>query len=133
MAKRQGIMLCYPYEEKRLRKWKPPFYIQPKLDGVRCRAELKTTGVELHSSTNQIITSVPHINKALDDMKHELWHHGIFELDGELYIHGWNFNQINSLVSRTVNRREDYEQMEYHVFDHISDVLDMDTRIYVRL
>ena len=38
MGKRTGIMLCYPFEEKRLNKWNPPYIIQPKLDGERCRA-----------------------------------------------------------------------------------------------
>ena len=31
-------MKAYPFEEKRLAKWRPPFIVQPKYDGVRCRA-----------------------------------------------------------------------------------------------
>ena len=34
----KGIMKCYPFEEKRLAEWNPPYICQPKYDGVRCRA-----------------------------------------------------------------------------------------------
>jgi len=34
--KRAGVQLCYPFEEKRLAKWEPPYIVQPKLDGERC-------------------------------------------------------------------------------------------------
>ena len=116
--KRKGAQLCYPLEERRLTEakfgWKHyfPHITQPKLDGERCRAICR--GHEkpiLLSSTESIITSVPHINKALQ----KKCFHG--ELDGELYIKGMDFDDISSIVSRTVNLHPDYEQMEYHIFD----------------
>ena len=33
-----GIMKAYPFSEDRLAKWEPPYVVQPKYDGVRCRA-----------------------------------------------------------------------------------------------
>ena len=38
MAKREGIMLAYPFDRKRLDKYTSPLIIQPKLNGDRCRA-----------------------------------------------------------------------------------------------
>jgi ATP-dependent DNA ligase len=114
--RRAGIMLCYPFEEKRLAKWQPPYIIQPKLDGVRCRAIIDTDGnVQMVSSEMHEITSMPHILSALQNsgLKN-------IELDGELYVHGKTFNDIISMTSRTANIRWDYDEMEYHVFDIVS-------------
>lgn len=114
--RRAGIMLCYPFEEKRLAKWQPPFIIQPKLDGVRCRALIDADGnVQMLSSEMHEINSMPHIISALQNS-------GLrnIELDGELYVHGKPFNDIVSMTSRTANLRWDYDEMEYHVFDIVS-------------
>jgi len=118
MSRRTGIMLCYPFEEKRLLKWKPPFLVQPKLDGVRCRAvpsNARFGEYILFSSEEHEIVSVPHINKAL--YKLGTWPQ---ELDGELYVHGMNFEDIFSITGRTVNLHPDYQEMQLHLFDTIS-------------
>ena len=62
----KNIMKCYPFEEKRLAKWKPPYIVQPKFDGVRCRAIPTDTGYLLVSSEENVIFSVPHINEELN-------------------------------------------------------------------
>lgn len=117
--KRSEIQLCYPLEERRLTEpkfgWSQNFPVicQPKLDGVRCRAVSDGHSVILLSSTCSTISSVPHINKELEAIKYR------FELDGELYIHGENFETINSIVSRTVNLHEDSSKIEFHAFDII--------------
>jgi len=113
--KRTGSMLCYPFEEKRLAKWEPPFIVQPKLDGVRCRAVWLANQYVLLSSTEEIISSVPHINQAL--LETGLWD----ELDGELYIHGSSFEQTNSVVSRTVNIHPEFDQVQFHIFDLVDE------------
>lgn len=115
-----GVMKCYPFEEKRLAKWEPPYIVQPKYDGVRCRAiplETRLKGNEylLLSSEENIIYSVPHIPEILSNI-------GIkAELDGELYCHGMSFEEILSITSRTVNIRSDYNKIQFHVFDIIND------------
>lgn len=114
--KRAGVQLCYPFEEKRLAKWKPPYVVQPKLDGVRCRAVRLQSGYVLLSSTEEPILSVPHINKALDKLGLRA------ELDGELYIRGATFEEIFSITSRTVNLHPDYDSMEFHIFDVVQEV-----------
>lgn len=116
----KGIMKCYPFEEKRLAKWQPPYIVQPKYDGVRCRAIPLQTGPKgdeylLLSSEENIIYSVPHINEILSLTKLRA------ELDGELYCHGMTFEQIVSITSRTMNISPDYKQIKFHIFDIVND------------
>ncbi len=115
---RKGIMLCYPFEESRLTKWGgPPFIVQPKLDGDRCRALIDSEGrATLLSSEENIINSVPHINLALEAL-----HLRNVELDGELYVHGAPHEDIHSIVSREVNLHENSKYMEYHIFDIVDE------------
>lgn len=114
MAKRAGILLCYPFEESRLTKWAPPYIVQPKLDGERCRAVYdEDLGWQLVSSELNPFQSVPHILGALElsNIPHNL------ELDGELYTHGMTFEQIHSIAGRTVNLHPQCHTLEYHLFD----------------
>lgn len=118
---RSGIMLACPFEEKRLLKWKPPYIVQPKLDGVRCRAVMKDPNIfpprfKLLSSEENEIVSVPHITGMLNNLRIP-----DEELDGELYIHGMSFDNIFSITSREINLHPDYIRMEYHVFDRVSE------------
>lgn len=111
----KNIMKCYPFEEKRLAKWEPPYIVQPKYDGVRCRAVPLDNGQYiLLSSEENPIFSVPHINEALNKSGLTL------ELDGELYCHGKTFEQIVSITSRTVNLHPDHEDIKFHCFDVIT-------------
>jgi DNA ligase-1 len=115
-------MLAYPFEEKRLATWSPPYLVQPKLDGERCRAVFSgedNRGYLLVSSEQHEILSVPHLNAALNN-----WHFSTGrndELDGELYCHGLSFEQIHSRVGRTANYHEDFAAIEFHMFDVVSD------------
>lgn len=132
--KRKNIMLCYPFEVKRLDKWGYPVLTQPKLDGVRCRALMQRKGdsiiservadyvqisntVNLLSSTERHILSLPHMFDILDEIAGSL--PGPLELDGELYRHGWNFERIHSVVSKTTSYHSDSAMIQYHVFDVI--------------
>ncbi len=125
MAERKGIQLCYPFDEKRLNRWRLPYIVQPKLDGERCRAKIYGKGylyntfdkVVLLSSSEQEITSVPHINEEL--LKFAI-PGKMIELDGELYNHHLSFEEISSRVSRTVNIHPESEDIYYHVFDQVN-------------
>lgn len=113
----KGIMKCYPFEEKRLAKWKPPWLVQPKFDGVRCRAVPLANGEYiLLSSEENVIFSVPHINKALKPLRHTN-----YEFDGELYHRGLSFESILSITSRTKNLHSDREMMQFHIFDIVDE------------
>ena len=110
----RGCMKCYPFEEKRLAKWSPPYIIQPKYDGIRCRAVRVNDVYILLSSEENVIFSVPHINIALDILQTTA------ELDGELYCHDMSFEQILSITSRSTNLHPDHFLMEFHVFDVVN-------------
>jgi len=112
----KGIMKCYPFEEKRLAKWQPPYIVQPKYDGVRCRAvPIPGGGYILLSSEENVIYSVPHILDWLNRVQLTT------ELDGELYCHGMSFEDIVSITSRTVNIHPDYKSIKFHIFDLVNE------------
>ena len=119
----KGIMKAYPFEEKRLAKWQPPYILQPKYDGVRCRAIPSLTNPEagylLLSSEENIIFSVPHINELLTNFGFKA------ELDGELYCHGMSFEQIFSITSREVNLHPNYKEIKFHIFDIVNELPQM--------
>jgi len=121
MAKREGIMLAYKFDEARLKKLKGPYILQPKFNGDRCRAIVSQRGkVFLVSSGMKVRVSVPHINNAL-----EHWARtnltGDIELDGELYRHGMRHQDIRSIVSRTKELHENFDEMCYHIFDIVDE------------
>jgi ATP-dependent DNA ligase len=118
MAKRNNIMLCQPFEEKRLKKWNlKEVLVQPKLDGERCRAywDYERKQWVLVSSEGNEFKRIPHIDKELQEMEVPKG----FHLDGELYLHGATFNDIHSIASRRMLRHYDSSTLEYHVFDLI--------------
>ena len=125
-----GIMKCYPFSEKRLAKWQPPYIVQPKYDGFRCRAIPLMTGPKgneyiLLSSEENIFYSVPHLNEMFSNLGLKC------ELDGELYCHGMSLEEINSIVSRTVNLHPDHQKIEFHAFDMVIDEPQMRRMILV--
>lgn len=139
--KRAGILLCYPFEEQRLLKWNSTVLVQPKLDGERCRAIVDINPI-LYSSevtrenergyyhkenlanlpadfgTTIRNFAIPSIVESLRLLYLRIGRN--IELDGELYIHEWEFNDIHSVVSRSVNLHPSESLMELHVFDLIT-------------
>ena len=119
MGKRTNIMLCQPFEEKRLQRWNvPEVIVQPKLDGERCRAfwnHERQQWVLVSSEENEFV-HLPHLNAELLELEVPKDLH----LDGELYLHGANFSEIHSIASRKTNPHVDFLSLEYHVFDTIS-------------
>ena len=121
MSRRQGIMLCYPLEEKRLLKWNLPYIVQPKLDGERCRAIPTPSGYLLTSSEGNAFC-LPHITAALESLRRRNEDYGFADLcfDGELYSEGLSFEEIHSRVSASrLEIHPDAERIRYHIFDII--------------
>jgi ATP-dependent DNA ligase len=129
--RRRGIMLCYPYESKRLEKWQThDVILQPKLNGERVRAIIEGSEVRLLSSEENDIYSAPHITEALKEMNLP-----DMELDGEFYKHGMALEDIHGIKSRSVNLHDNYADIEYHIFDVINEKIQIErTReIYLRI
>jgi len=119
--KRTGIQLAEPFSERRLfnqgrfrTRWTPPYLIQPKLNGERCRAIVSHPRCLLLSSTEEIISSLPHINEAMLALPDG-------EYDGELYTHGWTFSEIHSVISTTTHLHPKYQSLNYHIFDVVQE------------
>jgi DNA ligase-1 len=115
----KNIMKAYPFSEERLAKWQPPYIVQPKYDGVRCRviplSGPQGQGSLLLSSEENIIHSVPHLNEIFAGLNLHS------ELDGELYCHGMSFEQIVSITSRSINLHPDYKRIQFHCFDIVNE------------
>lgn len=117
-AKRIDVMLCQPMDDKKLErifKHGGCVCAQPKLDGERAWVHALSDEDYLISSQGKFINSVPHINLALKILLDKFGRP--FQLDGELYNKRMSFEQISSIVSRTVNLHDDYKEMQYHIFD----------------
>lgn len=113
--KRSGIMLAYPFSLNRLRKnFSPPYLVQPKLNGERCRIIKNSAGaVTLLSSEENEILGVPHIREAFARLP--ITSH--LEFDGELYVHGKSLQSIRSIVSRRKDLHPDHETVTFNLFD----------------
>jgi ATP-dependent DNA ligase len=125
MTRRVGIQLCYPLEERRILSWAPPYIVQPKLNGERCRAILNPAepypaSVTLLTSEANVFQSVPHLLEPLHKLAQLT---GPIELDGEMYVKGMSFEEISSILGRTVNIHSGHEEMQLHLFDVVNEAL----------
>jgi len=113
-------MLAAKYDNKKnqLGKWSY-IYLQPKIDGIRCLISNQPTGISKSSRKNR---SYPHLKHLDEDCKLLL---SVLPpgtlLDGELYNHEMEFEEIASIVRRTVNVRLDEYKIQYWIFDLVMD------------
>lgn len=115
----RNIMKCYPFEESRLAKWEPPYIVQPKYDGDRCKAyRLSNKQYLMLTSEENPYFSIPHISTSLSTA-------GIkgmdYILDGEIYNHDLNLEGghelIHSICSRTKNLHPRFRELKFYIFD----------------
>lgn len=96
---------------KDLTKIEFPCYVQPKLDGVRCLAFVTKDGVKLRSRSGKAF-NVDHIRVDIEDIGLKV---GAI-LDGEIYAHGMEFQDMMSLVK---NPAKDQTKLQYWVYDTV--------------
>ena len=110
-------MLAHSFD-KQGHKISYPAYIQPKLDGHRCIAELDGDNVALWSRTQKRINSLPHIENALKG----LFGYMHVYLDGELYNHEYreNFEELTSKI-RQSGVMPGHEVVQYWIYDVVID------------
>jgi hypothetical protein len=111
-------MLALPFDEyiERVAHKQHParYFVQPKLDGIRCLAHLPSG--KLYSRGRKPILGCEHIEAALRQLPLnadtqemcEIW------LDGELYRHGLTFQTITSMARKNVNLSSESAALQVH-------------------
>lgn len=91
-----------------------PCYFQPKLDGIRCIAEKGGVGcVNLWSRQHKLFKSLKHIEDTLALLPNFTDN---ICLDGELYVHGEEFQELTSSIKRDEPSPNSHK-IEYHIYD----------------
>jgi len=94
--------------------WKENWFVQPKFDGMRCLAFVKANGdVKLMSRAGKEITTMNHIKAELSKIKIDII------LDGELYVHGENFQKNMKYIKKYVPGLS--ERIDFHIYDTINE------------
>jgi len=120
-ATRQGIMLACQADAKNLSNLGRRVFLQPKLNGERCRTVWQDGPQPiLLSSYCNSYENIQHINDEVARLNKEYFKLTGFKdlpLDGELYRHGMTWSQIRSIASRSVNEHSESAALQYHIFD----------------
>lgn len=103
----------YKKESKKI-DWSKPVYVQPKLDGMRCLITIDRGKVTLMSREGRMITTMKHIAKDLANVSS-----GIY--DGELYAHGFSFQENMKLIKKWVDGPNGSVQVKFHCYDVVLD------------
>jgi len=106
-------MLAQTYD-KHKNKIEFPCYCQTKLDGVRCLAKLVDNNVLLLS---RILKEFNFMNGIKNELKCILNNNII--LDGELYIHNTNFQDIITIVKQKTKKHKYDDTIQFHIYDII--------------
>lgn len=100
-------------------KLKYPLYVQPKLDGLRMIAMLDSKGIiQLKTRTLEDVPGFEHLRQELT----KLYASGdkSLILDGELYSHGMNLQDISGIVRNESSRDDEKNKLQYWLFDAFS-------------
>ena len=108
--------LAHKYPDKAHKLCADEFVLtQPKIDGVRCFIAQTEDGLRFTSRTGKPIPTVPHIASEIGD-KLPVGH----IMDGELYIEGYELQDIVSVVLPTKNKKtEELKKVMLHWYDYI--------------
>ena len=116
-------MLAHKFDINRVDYTQPDgYYIQPKLDGVRCLF----TANGAYSRNNKKFMNLKHIEMALKPFFEQ---QPDVVLDGELYNHGlrYDFEKIISLVRKQKPTEEDRRNAQHLIQFHVYDYFSMDS------
>jgi DNA ligase-1 len=111
-------MRGYKYEAKKTLKF--PVLTQIKIDGIRCHVTCENGSIIKRSSKNNPILSIDHIDKEIKEFFCYLPQDSI--IDSEIYSPDYTFNELISIVRRTVNFKEESEDLSIYIFDLIWDI-----------
>lgn len=112
-------MLAHSYD-KHSKKIKFPCWVQPKLDGVRMLAKKEGGEVFIWSRKGKEMDTLHKIKEELSLVLKDGE-----SVDGEVYVHGWDFQRIVSAVKKD---RDDTNLLEYHIYDSPSETKSFEHR-----
>lgn len=107
-------MLAHNWEDRE-KYVKTPFYVQPKLDGVRMLVGKFQGELLMLSRTGKRVQHLDHIREELQGILQD----GEF-LDGESYNHTKSFEDITGMCRTTLEssaREKNLRDIQFHVFD----------------
>jgi len=106
-------MLAQSYVKHAEKHLKYPCFVQKKYDGLRCIATKENMRTRLWFRSGKLITTMVHIQLELDLIMEE---GDIF--DGELYVHGEDFNSFTGAIRANKNLNPEVtEKIKYHIYD----------------
>lgn len=115
-AKKNIVMLANQMKTNTVIQY--PVYVQYKLDGMRFTALLDDEDrVVIRSRVNNEFQHLSHLRTELKLLLKELPPGYI--VDGELYIHGYTFQQLSSIIKSTKEIHPENCKVEAHIFDLI--------------
>lgn len=116
-AKKNIVMLANQLKSNTAIQY--PVYVQYKLDGMRFTALLDDDQdrVVIRSRVNNEFVHLNHLRTELKQLLSELPTGYI--VDGELYIHGYTFQQLSSIIKSTKEIHPENCKVEAHIFDLI--------------
>ena len=100
-------------------------FAQPKLDGMRCLITVTPEGVTLKSRDGRFIETMQHISAAFKAVTPGTY-------DGELYAHGYSFQENMEFVKKWRDGDEGSIQIQFHCYDVVHDKLSFKERLLVR-
>lgn len=131
-------MLAQPYDPEKPRQWVTPghdVYIQPKINGNRCKAivnleEQKVTLLSsqgypkpfFHKIKSQLLDLVGNWRGIADQTKQPIRgkSRSIHIFDGELYNPNMSVQDIGGICRTTTIPHPEEHRLEYHIFDTVS-------------
>ena len=115
-------MLALVYQDRKHNiEW--PAYVQPKLNGVRCTTAITENNPTYTSRKGKPYETLSHLNEEVEKLLNMAQGSG----DGEIYKHGWRFEEIVRAVKKY--RPGISEELEYWVYDVIDPRQDFEDRI----
>jgi DNA ligase-1 len=108
------MLACDYFKYEKKIDFRDHWYVQPKFDGMRCLAFIASDGyVKLMSRAGNEITTMDHIKKQLSKIGLDVI------LDGELYVHGENFQENMKYIKKYKSGLS--ERIDFHVYDVVEE------------
>ena len=123
---REGILLCYPVDEGRLKRLGEQFFLQPKYKGDRMHVEWFHNQPIFISSYGNEFPYLDHLKEPISRIGKDFAN---APFDGEIYRHGWGQERINAALRTSKVKHPDNEFLQFHIFDIAVPKIDQTARL----